>query len=137
MTKLLLMLMVVGVWSGCGGDRPTKPTIEELLVGTWAFHTTEPMSFSFDGIDVDLDYGSTFRTCEYKKSGHSECRSVLYEGLIFYRWRIEDNLFYEVPIQYEPSYPWIIEFLDDDTVLITDSNAETTQYVGKRKKYDD
>ena len=34
MTKLLTMLMVVGVWTGCGGDRPTGGGKGKLLVWT-------------------------------------------------------------------------------------------------------
>ena len=34
MTKLLLILMVVGLWSGCGGDSPTGEEEKELLVWT-------------------------------------------------------------------------------------------------------
>ena len=33
MTKLLLILMMVGVWSGCGGDSPTGDEKRDLL--TW------------------------------------------------------------------------------------------------------
>ena len=32
MAKILIMLMVVGVWIGCGGDRPTGDSTEKLLV---------------------------------------------------------------------------------------------------------
>ena len=56
------------------------------------------------------------------------------DELTFYRWSIEENLFYEVPIGSDRSIPWIIEFLEVDTVLITDSNDETNQYVGKREE---
>ncbi len=34
MTKLLLILMMVGVWSGCGGDSPTGDGKGKLLVWT-------------------------------------------------------------------------------------------------------
>ncbi len=140
MTKLLLILMVVGVWSGCGGDSPTEPTTDELLVGTWDYYVTDNQLLgdwcSVDGDDC-VNVESILRTCEYKESGVSECSSVLYEGLTFFTWRIEDNLLYEVPIQPDGSKPWIIEFLDVDTILITQSNDETNKFVGKRKERDD
>ena len=34
MAKLLTILMVVGVWTGCGGDSPTWDGKEKLLVWT-------------------------------------------------------------------------------------------------------
>ena len=34
MTKLLLMLLMVSVWSGCGGDSPTGEGGNELLIWT-------------------------------------------------------------------------------------------------------
>ena len=37
MTKLLLMLVVVSVWSGCGGDSPTGDEKKELLTWTTTY----------------------------------------------------------------------------------------------------
>ena len=37
MTKLLLILMVVGLWSGCGGDSPTGEEKKELLIWTTTY----------------------------------------------------------------------------------------------------
>jgi hypothetical protein len=34
MTKLLLILMVMGLWSGCGGESPTGPKGQALKVET-------------------------------------------------------------------------------------------------------
>ena len=85
MTKLLLILMMVGLWSGCGGDSPTQPTKEELLIGILT--------------RVDPSSGLSKCTCEYRDTGLSVCTGtgevLPNEGLVFTRrWRIEDGRLY-------------------------------------------
>ena len=114
MTKLLLMLMMVGIFSGCGGDSPTEPTKEELLIGIWTkIHSSSGLSFS---------------TCEYRDTGLSVCTGTgeLFpedEGLVYSnKWRIEDGFLYEISVVDDFAHrPWDMEWLDDDTILLTDT----------------
>jgi hypothetical protein len=51
MTKLLLILMVVGLWSGCGGDNPTEQ-IEQVV---WFQETVETDGLALKLTNTDIE----------------------------------------------------------------------------------
>lgn len=58
MTKLFLMLMVVVLWNGCGGDDNPVKSDQDLLVGTWEDQEYGGrITFSSDGTLVELFQG--------------------------------------------------------------------------------
>ena len=76
MTKLLLMLMMVGLWSGCG-DSPTRPDKDDPLIGIWRGkdgRQTITLSFYSDGrFKMDLISGGHIQSAEtWRRSGGVE-----------------------------------------------------------------
>lgn len=115
--KILIFMMIVFV--GCGKEKPTEPTMDELIIGKWRIT---------ESIITDDSYS---RTCEYKESGIAEC-SNRFLGFYYLEWRIEDNLLYENELGYEPLPPFIINFPDEETMILTDPDDSTDVMVGKR-----
>ena len=119
MTNKILIFMMMIVFVGCGKEKPTEPTMDELIIGKWRITASNVNENSFR------------RTCEYKESGIAECSNG-FLSLYYLEWRIEDNLLYENELGYEPFRPFIINFPDEETIIMTDSGDPTAIFVGKR-----
>ena len=76
MTKLILTLMVVSVWSGCGGDSPTGPQGQKLEIKT--------EEWSNGNIKVEFQYyrdgGSVIKHGFYKEYSEDKNGTVIHEG---------------------------------------------------------
>jgi len=120
---IVVMVLLVGLLSCGKDDNPLSS--KEKLVGTW---------------DIMDDDGDIFRTCDFRSSGVSECsypEGSFFEGkVIILSWEIEDNLLSENPAIDDglTYYPWIMEWLDDDSFILTQSNDEDTKMIARRVK---
>jgi len=120
---LMVGMMLVGVLSCGKDDNPLSS--EKKIVGTW---------------DIIDDDGDIFRTCDFRSSGVSECsypEGSYFEGkVIVFSWKIEDNMLSENPVIDDglPFHPWIIEWLDDDGFILTQSNDEDNRMIARRVK---